>query len=265
MPFLDLKNANYYYETHGSGSTTFVLTHCLLWNSFMFKDLVEYYKNKYKVIIFDFPGHGKSVSKTGKYDMETLTEDTIEIIETLTDTNVILLGVAMGGNVCLRVAARMPEKVEKMFILGTSIMEETPEDKLRFKMLNNLARTVGFWPVEKNIMDMMFGKTFLENKERKADYDYFLKKLRENDRFSIVKATEGLIMREPIPEDLKKITCKTLVIAGDEDKTSPIAISQELADDLAHGELVVLEKTGLSGILESPDKYIHEIDMFLEA
>jgi 3-oxoadipate enol-lactonase len=131
-------------------------------------------------------------------------------------------------------------------------------------MLNNLARTVGFWPVEKNIMDMMFGKTFLENKERKADYDYFLKKLRENDRFSIVKATEGLIMREPIPEDLKKITCKTLVIAGDEDKTSPIAISQELADDLAHGELVVLEKTGLSGILESPDKYIHEIDMFLE-
>ena len=141
---------------------------------------------------------------------------------------------------------------------------EALENISKYKMLNNLVKTVGYWPVENSIMSIMFGKKFLNSKDRKEDYDFFLKKLKENNRSTIVKATEGVINRKSSVDYLPNIKCKTLVLVGSQDVPCPVVKSEFLRDNIQNARLEIIEGAGHTGTLEEPQKYNKAISDFIE-
>ena len=264
MPVIELKNASYNYVIEGNGKDTIVFGHGLLWSHWMFHPQIEYLKTNYRVIAFDFRGQGKSTSNDGKYDMDSLFEDVVELIETLCDGPVIYAGLSMGGYIGITLGAKRPDLVKKIILMEASCDPETPESISKYKMLNNLVRTVGYWPVEKNIMAIMFGKKFLEDTKRAKDYDTFLKKLKENNRSTIVRATEGVINRSSIEPELELINCPTLVIVGSLDVPCPVAKSEYLVSKIKNSKLEIIEGAGHTGTLEEPEKYNVAIENFIK-
>ncbi|MCP9769847.1 alpha/beta hydrolase [Lacihabitans sp. LS3-19] len=264
MPIIELKNATINYVEEGKGKDTIVFCHGLLWSHWMFHNQISHLKSKYRVIAFDFRGQGKSVAKDNKYDMDTLFDDAVDIIEKLCDKPVIFAGLSMGGYVGIALASKRPDLVKKLILMESTTDAETPESISKYKMLNNLVKTVGYWPVENSIMSIMFGKNFISNKDRKEDYAFFLKKLKENNRSTIVKATEGVINRKSSEDYLPNIKCKTLVLVGSQDVPCPVEKSEFLRDNIKNARLEIIEGAGHTGTLEEPQKYNKAISDFIE-
>jgi pimeloyl-ACP methyl ester carboxylesterase len=264
MPIIELKNASCNYILEGNGQDTIVFAHGLLWSHWMFHKQVAYLKSNYRILAYDFRGQGGTTSKDGKYDMDSLFEDTVELIETLVGKPVIFAGLSMGGYVGIALAAKRPDLVKKLILMASTTDAETLESISKYKMLNNMVKMAGYWPVERAIMSLMFGKKFLQDKVRADQYDFFLKKLKENNRHLIVKATEGVITRFSTEYHLPNIKCKTLVLVGEDDIPCPVEKSEYLAENIPNARLMIIEDAGHTGPLEEPEKYTKAIKDFIE-
>jgi 3-oxoadipate enol-lactonase len=120
MPIIRVNGAALYYEEHGAGPETIVLAHGLLWSCRMFDAQVALLKEHYRCVAFDFRGQGQSEVTRSGYDMETLYEDAVALIEQLGCAPCHFLGLSMGGFIGLRLAARHPELLRSLILLETS-------------------------------------------------------------------------------------------------------------------------------------------------
>lgn len=76
----------------------------------MFKEQVEFFKDKYNVIVWDAPAHGKSRPYTD-FSYENAVVVMLEILNELRIKEVVLIGQSMGGYIAQAFIARHPEMV----------------------------------------------------------------------------------------------------------------------------------------------------------
>ena len=63
--------------------------------------------------------------------------------------------------------------------------------------------------------------------------------------------------------DLATITQPTLVLIGEHDHVTPLALSEELATGIPHAQLVVIPDAGHISNLDNPTAFAAAIDAFL--
>ncbi len=263
MPFIQLKNANYYYEEQGSGEETIVFSHGLLWSGHMFHKQVAYFKDRYRVITYDHRGQGKTEITAEGYDMDTLYEDAVELIENLVGKPVIFAGLSMGGFVGMRLAARRPNLIKKLILLETTADPEPQENVGKYKTLNAIVKYIGFFPVVGSVMKIMFGKKFLNDPNRIEERKYWTQQLKSNNRKGITKAVDGVIYRKGIADELLKITCPTLIMVGDQDVATVPDKARKINSLIANSKLIIFEGGGHTSSVEEPKVYNTEIEKFI--
>lgn len=263
MPKLKVNDVEYHYEEYGSGDETIVFSHGLLWSGWMFYPQVEVLKHNYRIITYDHRGQGKTEATESGYDMETLYEDTVQLIKALCDKPVIFAGLSMGGYIGMRLAARNPDMVSRLILMETACDKEPEENFSLYKYLSFLVKYVGYWPVEATVMKRMFGEKFLKDPSRKADYKRFLNKIRENNPRSVIKALYGVANRNGIEEELAGINCPTLVIVGDQDVPVPVEKSEDIHARIRDSRLVIIKGGGHTGSIEEPEQYNQAILSFI--
>jgi len=116
---VNVDDVELYYEIHGEGEPI-IFSHgwmcdCSVWNS-----QINFFSKKYKVIVYDHRGHGKSDKPKANYSIETLSNDLYSIIKELNLDKVTLVGHSMGGMTALTFALNHPDKVSKLILVGTS-------------------------------------------------------------------------------------------------------------------------------------------------
>jgi 3-oxoadipate enol-lactonase len=266
MPFINIRGVEYYYEDSLRGKDTIFFSHGLLWSGWMFRLQVEALKPFYRVITYDHRGQGRTEGPKDGYDMDSLYEDAVELIKRLANGNPVhFAGLSMGGYVGQRLAARNPELIKSLILLETSADEEPKENVKQYKLLNWIVKYIGYWPVEKNVLKLMFGDHFLNDPDRKWEAEIYLKKLKENSRKHIVKAVEGVIYRKSVLHELKNISCPTLILVGDEDKPAPLAKSEMIKAEISQAILQVIPQSGHTSTLEAPEYVNHKILNFLNS
>ncbi len=265
MPKIKIRGVDYNYDEYGAGEETMIFSHGMLFAGWMFEHQVKFFQDRYRVITYDFRGQGKTEVTEDGYDIDSLYEDTVELIRALSPKPVIYVGLSMGGFVGMRLAARNPELVSKLIILDSTCKEEPFETIPKYKMLNNIVKTVGFWPVEKSVMEIMFGEKFLKDKSRKPEYDLYLSRLKQNNRSAVVKAVLGVVERKGIQFELANITCPTLIVRGEQDKQVTHERSLIVHENIKGSVHVEIPGAGHSGTLEEPDQYNQVINDFLNS
>jgi pimeloyl-ACP methyl ester carboxylesterase len=81
ITIIHVNGAALYCEEHGTGSETIVFAQGLLWSCRMFDAQVAQLKERHRCVVFDFRGQGQSEVTRSGYDMETLYEDAVALIE----------------------------------------------------------------------------------------------------------------------------------------------------------------------------------------
>ncbi|MFD0862522.1 alpha/beta fold hydrolase [Sungkyunkwania multivorans] len=261
MPTITINDCQYYYEIQGRGEETIMLSHGLLWSGKMFHKQVEHFKVNYRVITYDHRGQGRTeVTKNG-YDMDQLYEDTVMLIERLNVGPVHFGGLSMGGFVAMRLAARRPDLVKSLILMETSAQPEP--FTFKYNLLKTMVKFFGVKSVEKPVMKIMFGETFLNDPDRDDEMSEWATALTNNKK-SITKAVTGVIERKGVESELGNISCPTLILVGNEDKATVPAKAEFIHQNIMGATLVYIENAGHTACIEEPEQYNAAIANFLE-
>ena len=127
MPFLKReRRARVYYEVHGEG-IPLLLSHGFSSTSGMWEGQIEpLTKAGYKVLIWDFRGHGRSAYHD---ESTTYTEQhTVGDMEALLDhvfgpkSTAVIGGLSLGGYMSLAFYRDHPERVQALLIIGSLLL-----------------------------------------------------------------------------------------------------------------------------------------------
>ena len=247
----------------GTGSETILMCHGLLMHGGMFDGLIDALAPEYQCVTVDFRGQGQSEVVDGGYDLSTLSEDIIAVIEQLDLAPCHLLGFSMGGMVAQRVALRRPELLRSLILLSTSAAGEPMMKHLRYGALNVIARTIGLKAVAPKVGKLLFSDAFNADPRQAEKRKQWMAMILANDRIGVTRAVRGVISRRSILNEIDQINVPTLVIGADQDRATPPQHSRDIAARIASAQLVMLTDSGHTTPAEQPTALAAAVGGFL--
>jgi 3-oxoadipate enol-lactonase len=266
MPEIEVNGTTLHVVDSGEHELPVLLgLHSLFLDGRMFEGLAEAARGRFRVVIPDFRGQGRSApATTDIVDMDTCAEDTIALLDHLGTGPVHVVAQSMGGDVAIRVAARRPELVRSMVMLGSSAREEPQENLDAFRPIaEQVAQQAFAGELLETAMAIMFGETTRAD-PAKADMVATHRERIAALPAELAPAIRGVIERGSAVELLNQIRVPVLVVSGTEDFARPPTWADEVVAGLPDPELLRLEGVGHSPILESPDAVVPKLLAFLE-
>lgn len=239
--------------------------HSLWLDRTMFAGLVAAARGSYRVICPDFRGQGLSAPSTDEtVTMEDCAADIEALITELGLSVVHLVAQSMGGDVALRLAARRPDLVASLTMLGSSARGEPPEQLAWAEAWFAAATKDGGFKGENldTLMAVMFGETSRNSASKRAMLDHWRARM-EAGTLSLWPAIRGVLYRKSAVDLLPHVKAPALVFSGTEDMPRPPEWADEVVAGLPNARLVRLEKIGHSPMLEAPDLVVPKILDFL--
>ena len=262
MASVKIKDADIYYEIHGNGKPL-VLIAGLASDSQSWLPIIPELSKKYKVVVFDNRGVGRTKSMDETISISQMADDCVDLINHLGFSNVILLGHSMGGMVAMDVAIRYPESVSSLILAATSSVNSARNANLFNDWVTYLEQGMSpdFW--FRNMFYWIFSKKFFENEEilnvavqMAINYPYPQSKTAFANQ---IEAIQNL----NLTTDISKVKTKTLVIGGEEDLLfSPDEIYNNLKS-IQGAKFSFIEGAAHSVFMEKPAEFVKVVNDFL--
>ena len=258
MPTVKINNTELFYEESGSGSETIVFSHGLLMDHTMFAAQQAAFASGYRVIAYDHRGQGASPDPGSGYDMDTIAEDAAALIVALKASPCHFAGLSMGGFAGMRLAARRPELVRTLTLMNTGAEREPLSGRVRYNFLAQMVKLVGTRPFVSVAVKELFGKSTRASSDpaTQAMLKEWTAKLASRSK-NVARALLGVMNRPEFSKDeLTRIQCPTLIIAGNDDTAQPAVVSERMASVIPNARIVRIPACGHSSSLEQPDAVI---------
>jgi pimeloyl-ACP methyl ester carboxylesterase len=185
--YLKTRGINLYYEIYGKGEPLLFI-HGNGGSMRAFRNQIDFFAKKYKVICVDSRAQGKSIDTSSVLNYNMMADDFNALLDTLKIDSANVIGWSDGGINGLLLAIKHPKKVRKLAITGANLVPDTSV----FTSYNN----------EMNESDLA------RLRAQKQD-------------FKTKNAIKVIHMMQVEPHislsDLKSIQCPVLVIGGDND------------------------------------------------
>ncbi|AZZ80899.1 3-oxoadipate enol-lactonase [Gordonia alkanivorans] len=204
-------------------------------------------KARFRVVRYDTRGHGESPVPQGPYTIDDLADDVIALLDRLDIERAHLVGLSLGGMTMMRVAARNPERVDRVSLFCTGAQLPPREAWLdRAAMV----RDQGTGAVAESVVQRWFTPEYLST--------YGSSRKFHEDMVAATPAEGYASCCEVIAEmdlrgDLPSITAPVLAIAGADDPATPPAKLEEIADNVQNGRLLVVPDAAHLANAQQPD------------
>lgn len=262
MPRISLNQARLNVVESGEGQETLLMLHGLLFSRQMFDAQVGAMGSRFRCVRMDFRGQGDSEVTRSGYDLETLAEDAIALIEYLDCGPVNLLGFSMGGMVAQRVALKRPELLRSLVLLNTSAEAEPMRKRPRFALLNLAARFLGLEKVAPKILPLLFSDRFIEDPACRQERERWLAMVTANDRIGASRAVRGVVSRKSIIDRISGIQLPTLIVTADQDRATSRAKAQHMHERIEGSKLVTIRDSGHMTTAEKPGEVNRALEAF---
>jgi len=113
-----------------------LLLHGALGSKEQFADLEIALQDKFKIYTLNFSGHGKRPSHHHAFTIQNFAHEVLDWMNEHYIKTIDIFGYSMGGYVALWLARFYPERVGKVFTLGTKLKWNEAEAEKEIKMLN---------------------------------------------------------------------------------------------------------------------------------
>ena len=194
-------NTDINYIDYGEGKNTVVLLHGWGQNIEMMKPVGDKLQKHNRIIIIDLPGFGNSSEPDQVWTMYDYADHIYKLLKELNVNNPIMIGHSFGGKISLIYASKY--KVNKLVLFGSPFKKNVKKLSTKTKILKSLKKVPGLNKLEG------FAKKHIGSRDYKEASEFMRKILVEHVNLDIT-------------EDVKKITCPTLIIWGTMDQEVPI-------------------------------------------
>lgn len=188
----------------------------------------------FRVIRFDTRGHGASPVPAGAYTVDDLADDVIALLDRFEVGTAHLVGLSLGGATMMRVAARNPERVNRLAALCTAASFDAATYRDRAGAIRSAGTTAG---IAEGVVSRWFTDGFRSAyPDQVASYEAMVAATPAEGYAGCCDALSTL----NLDADLPRITAPTLVIAGAQDTATPPERLAQIADAVPDSRLLVV-------------------------
>ena len=265
MPKVKVNDINIYYETHGKG---FPLVMIMGFSGNLYwwdPSLIEKLARRFRVIIFDNRGSGRTDAPKFDYSMKMFADDTSGLMKALNIQSAHVLGSSMGGAIAQELAINYPERIEKLVLCSTNCgfsKSVLPSPQVLKFMTSGRMGLAADEEDLKRTFSLMFTEDFIRKNpsfleqfsERMRNYPITPEGYRGQ---AIANAKFNTYSRLP------SIKVPTLVIHGKKDIILPPENARILAERIPGAKLVIFENHPHAMLYQEIDEVIKVIIEFL--
>lgn len=226
--YVNVNGIKIFYKEAGTGNPVLFLHGGLGTSEEHFSHQLEEFGKSFRVITMHTRGHGKSEFDNVAFSYELFSDDVYAFIQQMKIDSLDIVGFSDGGIVGAILAARHPGLVKKLVLIGANANTEAIKPEA--------IAWVNGWDMVK--MTTLIKQSFNEHPMPGKLSDFVLR-------------MQKLFLTAPnlTDNDLKKIGCPTLIIAGDNDLIKS-EHQQYLRAMISNSSLCILPNTGHDAQIE---------------
>lgn len=203
-------------------------------------------EERFRVVRYDTRGHGASPVPPGPYSIDELADDVIGLLDRLDIERAHLVGLSLGGMTMMRVAARNPERVNRLALLCTAAYLPPAQG---WTDRAALVRADGTSAVAAAVVQRWFTPGYLAaNTEAQQGYEAMVAATPTEGYAACCEAIAAMDQRA----ELSSIIAPTLAIAGADDPATPPDLLRDIVDAVPHGRLLVVPDSAHLANAEQP-------------
>jgi (E)-2-((N-methylformamido)methylene)succinate hydrolase len=214
----------------------------------------------FKVVRYDLRGHGKSGKVPGPYSLEMFADDAIGLLDHLGIPRAHVGGHSLGGMIAITMAARHPERVDRLAVLSAAAGRTEEE---RHRVMERIALIAHGIPGDhfKNSLSRWFTDEFrAAHPELMEEY---AARNKENDADCYAAAYAVLATGEVAP-DLPRVKAPTLVITGEHDPGSNPRMASFIHAGIIGSQLRIRPRLRHSILIEAPSLVANQLELFFQ-
>jgi 3-oxoadipate enol-lactonase len=246
------------YTLEGDGPLV-TLSHSLACNLSMWDEQARAL-GRYRVLRYDTRGHGQTSAPPGPYTLEQLAEDLHGLLAGLGIAETHFVGLSMGGMIGQIFALKYPAMVRSLALCDTTSRYPAEagsiwEERIRTVEAKGMEATVD------STLQRWFTEPF---RTRRHDViDRVRTMIRSTPPSGYIGCCHA-IPKINVTDRLREVRCPALVIVGEEDPGTPVAMAREIRAALPSAELAILRSAAHLSNLEQPEEFNRVLLGFLD-
>ena len=247
---------NYRVSGHGPW---IILSHPVSANMEIWEPQIKALAEHFSVLQYDIRGHGDTEATEGPYPMVQLADDAAHLMAYLGIEKAHWIGTSLGGMIGQAFAIKYPDKVDRIVLANTtcqaaanaqSIWGERALQAEMHGMSSQVESTISRW----------FTKGFIENNI------HVIRQIEDMiNKTSVVgyRGTSNALINFDLSAQLGSIKSSVLVIAGEHDQATAVAMSQKMVSLLPKAQLVIIKDAAHISSTEQWEFFNKEVTNFL--
>ncbi|MDM8347878.1 alpha/beta hydrolase [Pseudomonas sp. sp1636] len=252
----------HYYQGGPIDGETILMIHGFAASKDNWLRFARYFTDDYQVIALDLPGFGDSSKPYASYDIGTQVERLAAFTQALKIKKLHLIGNSMGGHIGALYAARYPEQVLSVALLGNAGINSPEKSELIKRLERGEANPLIVKTAEE--FDQLLAFVFVEAPaipERLKHYlaDRSIANRGHNERI-FAQLVSRYIPLEPV---LPKIQAPTLLLWGAQDRVLHVSSIEVMQPLLRRPSVAIMQDCGHAPMLERPQETAEHYQAFL--
>lgn len=262
MPTATVNGLEMYYEVHGQGEPLVMIMGLGATLDWWDEVIVRRLSRRYRLLLFDNRGAGRTAMPGGDYTIQLLAEDTAALMSHAGMEQAHVLGASMGGMIAQELALSHPDRVDKLILVCTSCggPEAVPPSPEVIQLILDQSGT----PEERRARQarLLFPEDYINhNKERLVELAERISRYPTSPETFQLQL--GAILTFSSYSRLPQIQMPTLVMTGNQDVLIPPQNSEILARRIPNARLVVFPGGGHGFTSQFPEQFCQEVEKFL--
>ena len=248
-----------HFTDSGGTGVPVLLVHAIGCDHRMWEGLGTALSPRFRVIRMDVRGHGRSAVTPRPYSLDQLADDARDLLDSLKIDKAHWVGLSMGGMIGQAFALRHPQRLRKLVLANTTSTYGTQGPQM--------------WEARAKAV----GEGGMAAVKELAMQRYFTDDFRASSSDIVDRIGAGFLATDPegyiaccnairdldFSGDLHRIKAPTLVIAGEKDVGTPVAMSKAIADAIPGATLAVIPGAAHLSAVENPEAFNKLVEDFL--
>jgi 3-oxoadipate enol-lactonase len=256
MSFVRINGVLLHYRVSGPvGAPALAFVNSLGTDSRIWDAVTERLGARYRILCYDKRGHGLSDAPPGDYSLDDHLDDLTGLLDHVGFESIGLVGVSIGGLIGQGLALRAPQRLNGLVLCNTA---PKVGDAAMWNARIDTVLARGTTAIADAVMERWFSETF---RRERADELAGWRNLFVRTDAAGYAATCATLRDTDLTAAIAGIDLPTLVVAGSEDQSTPVALVRDCASRIAGARFEILNSGHIPSI-EQPEALATLIDAF---
>lgn len=203
----------------------------------------------YSFYSLDLPGFGKSQISSGDFSLFDYCDVVFKFVKKLELEDLILVGHSFGGRIAIKLAGTRPDLIRKLILVDSAGIRVEPKLKVVKKLFAKILRPFFLFsftqPLRRRLYQMIGAEDYIVTPE--------------------LNKTFLNVISEDLTDYLEKIGIPTLLVWGENDKDTPLAVGKRMHSLIPNSKFKILSNAGHYSFLDQPENFIKELVAFIKS